>query len=91
MYDTRCGQFRKEGKRIDVTKICQNAELNNKNVNFHPFLERELADLLKKAKTTARKKSFKFVWVGGTTVMARKSENTKIIKINSIDDLKKMT
>lgn len=89
-FKRKCSEFRKSGNYIDVTKLSKDATSNGKNINFHPLLEREFAELLKKAKISAKKKSYKFVWINGTTVMVKKTENTTIIKINSIDDLKKI-
>lgn len=89
-FKRKCVEYRKQGNKIDVSQIVKDANMEEKNVNFHPLLEKELSDLLKHAKTAARKKPYKFVWVSESTVLAGKMDNTQIIKIKSTEDLKKI-
>lgn len=89
-FKKKCMEFRKQGHKIDVKLFAPNADIGEKNINFHPLLEKEIVDLLKQTKNTAKKKAYKFVWVSGSNVFARKGEATPIIKINSTEDLKKI-
>ncbi|KAL4113377.1 hypothetical protein QTP88_017009 [Uroleucon formosanum] len=43
--------------------------------------------LFYQVKTTAKDKDYKFVWLSDADILVRKSENTKIIKINSSQDI----
>lgn len=86
----KCMLFRKNGKTIDVKAILPNVQQSNANINFHHLIEKEYAELLKKAKECAKKKKYKFVWFANSTVLVRKEEQSTIIQIKGESDLKKI-
>lgn len=88
-FKKNCIEFRKTGGTIEGSKFTNQINLT-KNVNFHPLLEREIADLLKTTKAAAKAKKYKHVWVRDTTVFVRKEDNSSIIKIRSNDDIKQI-
>lgn len=81
-------EYRKNKKLIDIKLILPNATNGKYNINFHHLIEREFSELLKKAKEIAKRKQYKFVWFKDSTVLARKTDDSPIIKIRSEDDLK---
>lgn len=83
-------EFRKSQHTIDLNEIAPNLQNNNKNINFHHLMEKEYAELLKKAKEAAKTAKFKFVWFSKNNVLARKDENAPIIRINNEKDLQKI-
>lgn len=85
-----CIQFRKDKKQIELSEIAANLENGEKNINFHHLMEKEHAELLKKAKEAAKIASFKFVWFSKDCVLTRKEENSQIIRISNENDLKKI-
>lgn len=86
----KCMEFRKSQHTIDLNEIAPNLQNNNKNINFHHLMEKEYAELLKKAKEAAKTAKFKFVWFSKNNVLARKDENAPIIRINNEKDLQKI-
>ncbi|XP_036329961.1 intracellular protein transport protein USO1-like [Rhagoletis pomonella] len=87
---TKCFEFRKKGGQIDVSKILTDIDMKGKHVNFHQLMEKELSDLMKKVKSEANKKSYKYVWVKDAKVFVRKDNNTAAILIKEIDDMRKL-
>lgn len=86
----KCMEFRKSQRTIELNLIAPNLQNNDKNINFHHLMEKEYADLLKKAKDAAKAAKFKFVWFSNNNVLTRKDENAPIIRINSEKDLQKI-
>lgn len=82
--------FRKNKKTIDIKAISPNLDNRNKNVNFHHLIEREYTELLMKAKETAKKAGYKFVWFKNASILVRKDESSSVIQINSHKDLSKI-
>ncbi|XP_017471639.1 PREDICTED: intracellular protein transport protein USO1-like [Rhagoletis zephyria] len=86
----KCFEFRKKGSHIDLKKILPNVDMKGKNINFHQLMEKELSDLMKKAKNAAYKKSYKYVWVKDAKILVRKDDDTPVIQIMELEDLKKL-
>lgn len=90
-FKSKCLNFRKEKKSIDMKKIDSKlSNNNNKNVNFFHFLEKEYVHLLGKAKEIAKEKQYKYVWYTNATVLMRKEEDSNIIKIRCEEDLQRI-
>lgn len=89
-FKKECMKFRKNKKTIDLYKISPNLKNDNKNINFFHYLEKEYAILLNKAKDIAKQKKYKFVWYANSSILVRKSESERIIRINTEDDIKKL-
>lgn len=87
---SKCMDFRKNGKKIDVKKFIPNFDNQTVNVNFHHLVEREYASLLKKAKDVARSKQYKYVWIKNSTILVRKTDDSEIIKIRNDGELVKI-
>lgn len=85
----KCIQFRKNNRKIDIKKIGSTLNNDDKNINFHHLIEREYAELLQMAKEEAKKAGFKFVWYKDSCILARKAEDSTVIRINSQIDLVK--
>lgn len=75
----KCMRYRKDRKLIDIRQICSNLENNNKNINFHHLIEKEIANLMNKAKEKAKEAGFKFVWYGNNAILVRKDEKSPVI------------
>lgn len=86
----KCMEFRKSNKQIDITKIADNLNNGSRNINFHHLMEKELSELLQRAKEAAKKSEYKFVWFNGEAVFVRKEHNSKVIKIETPNDLNKI-
>lgn len=89
-FKNTCMNFRKEKNAIDIKKIIPNSNNNKKNINFFHFLEREYIYLLGKAKEIAKEKKYKYIWYANATIMIRREDESKIIKIRCEDDLKRI-
>lgn len=89
-FKNACMNFRKDKNAIDMKKIIPNLNNNKKNVNFFHFLEREYIYLLGKAKEIAKEKKYKYIWYANATILIRKEDKSKIIKIRCEDDLKRL-
>lgn len=87
---SKCMEFRKQNKMIDIRRVSPNLDIGTKNINFHHLMEKETSELLQKTKEAAKKSGFKFVWFNGITILARKGADSKIISIKSINDLGKL-
>lgn len=90
IFKSKCMDFRRAQNKIDIKKIANNLDNGNKNINFHHLMEKELADLLQKSKAAAKDTGFKFIWFNGSSILARKTENSKVFKITCEDDIKKI-
>lgn len=86
----KCMEFRKAKKNIQLDALAPNLQNGGKNINFHHLMEKEYADLMKKAKEAAKAANFKFVWFSKDCVLTRKEENSQIIRISNENDLKKI-
>lgn len=86
----KCIEFRKAKKQIQLNVIAPNLQQGDKNINFHHLIEKELAELLKKAKEAAKTANFKFVWFSKNCVLTRKDETSQIIRISNEIDLQKI-
>lgn len=87
---SRCMEFRKQHKTIDIKIISPNLDIGTKNINFHHLMDKETSELMQKTKEAAKKSKFKFVWFNGITILARKETDSKIINIKSTNDLGKI-
>lgn len=85
---SKCMQYRKQRKNIDLKSIAPNLQNGEKNINFYHYIEKEYAALLNKAKSIAKEKGYKFVWFSDSTVLVRKDEKSNIIKIKCESDMK---
>lgn len=56
------------------------------NNNFTKFQRK----LFKKSRSMAKEKNYKYVWVNGTDILVRKDENSSVLRITDVDDLKKI-
>lgn len=89
-FKRKCMEFRKLGNNIDVSKFIPNTNMMGKNVNFYHLLEKDLSELMKKTKQEAINKKYQYVWMRDARILVRKEENSAIIEIDSIEDLKKL-
>lgn len=86
----KCMDFRKNGNLVDVKTLLPNITGHDSNINFYHLIEKELSELLKKTKTIAKNKTYKYVWYRNSTILVRKTDGSVIIKINNVRDLDKI-
>lgn len=72
--------------RID-SNVINNNSFNNKFIYVNDQLTFENRRLLWIAKTKAKEANWKFVWVRGGNIYARKTENSPLFAINSTTDI----
>lgn len=61
------------------------------NLFFNEHLTAKNKDLFIKSKLLGKQKDFKFIWAKNGKVFMRKSKNSKILLIKSVDDLQNVT
>lgn len=73
------GQLRALNRSGDLPKIYFNENLTRVNRELHWL-----------ARTKAKEVNFKFVWVRGGKIFAKKEEGAPLIRVNVVDDVKKI-
>lgn len=88
-------QFTNRTKRDEVIKSKRLIVVNNNisgasigsTVYINENLSPEFRHLLQATKTRARECNYKFTWFKNNKVLVRKSENSEVIRINSLEDI----
>lgn len=85
LRDTWLQQYKvkKDLKSTDINK-----SLKNNRIYFNEHLTPINKKLLYETKQLSKSKNYKYIWISDGKVFIRKEDNTKSIKIRSLDDLK---
>ncbi|XP_036141728.1 uncharacterized protein LOC118645202 [Monomorium pharaonis] len=80
---------RKRARRVLVqSEVCENDSGGNIYVN--DLLPKNIYELLKQTKHTAKKKSYHYVWVSRGRINVRRSDGEPVIRVDSVADLDKL-
>ncbi|CAI6364272.1 unnamed protein product [Macrosiphum euphorbiae] len=71
--------------KLTTDKICNSWQ--KENIYINERLTKLKRTLFYQVKTAAKEKGYKFIWLSDADILARKNENTKIIKIKSPQDI----
>jgi len=74
-------------KSVKLTADRISSSWQKENIYINGRLTKLKRTLFYRAKTAAKEKDYKFVWLSNADILVRKNENTKIIKIKSPQDI----
>jgi len=74
-------------KSVKLTADRISSSWQKENIYINERLTKLKRTLFYQAKTVAKEKDYKFVWLSNADILVRKNENTKIIKIKSPQDI----
>ncbi|XP_036144965.1 uncharacterized protein LOC118646372 [Monomorium pharaonis] len=70
------------------SEVCEN---NSGNIYVNELLPKNIYELLKQTKHTAKTRSYRYVWVSGGRVNVRRSDGEPVIRVDSVADLDRLT
>lgn len=75
--------------RLNANMLVKNWPVENK-IFINEHLTKEKRILFAKARTAAKEKNYKFIWITNADILMRKDESSKIFRIRTNNDLEKM-
>ncbi|XP_036138458.1 uncharacterized protein LOC118644318 [Monomorium pharaonis] len=81
---------KKRVRRVLVqSEVCEND--SGENIYVNELLPKNIYELLKQTKHTAKTRSYRYVWISGGRVNVRRSDGEPVIRVDSVADLDRLT